>query len=324
MIPNAWFYKLNNMSRSRNQNPMQKTTRKKLQPKPKPSSFSSLSPLSSSSASAAPPQSHHLCHQRKSYHFTRELGTARTPTPDNNLASQFPDPPRKSSKKRRSTKKTRPSRRASLDHTSSVSADCSCRASLESVWPKPDSTPEEEPNYPLDSGSSEDDDDSLFPELGSEIEEQSLDQMISWPNSCHYRVKNDTFIDMNNNPKFEKLSGFDLVSQFELPPIITKTDKTEKSEKFRRSLAKIEERDSYIISNCSKEQRNSSARKLTVNSPGVKLRTNSPRIATKRFLQAHGRRSVSSGTGGGGRKSLSESFAIVKSSQDPQIGRAHV
>ncbi|KAL3633382.1 hypothetical protein CASFOL_000565 [Castilleja foliolosa] len=46
-------------------------------------------------------------------------------------------------------------------------------------------------------------------------------------------------------------------------------------------------------------------------SPGVKLRTNTPKIANRRINQ--GRRSV----GGGPRRSTSESFAVVKTSKDP-------
>lgn len=61
-----------------------------------------------------------------------------------------------------------------------------------------------------------------------------------------------------------------------------------------------------------KEQRNGSMRRLSVNSPGVKLRVHSPKIAGRK-----GRKSVSS-TNSGSRRSLSDSFAVVKSSFDPQ------
>lgn len=320
MIPNSWFYKLKYMSITRNQKSMQKLTKKKNQPNTK-SSQSSLSP---SSATPAPPQSHPHCRQRKSYHFTRDLTPPRPPTPDNNSASQFADPPRKSSKKRRSFKKSRSSNRASPRHlhvTSSVYADdCSCQAGLESVWTKPDSTPEE---YPLDSCSSEDND-SIFPDLVSENEngEQPFEKMVSWSNSCHCRVESDILTSMSNNAKFEKLGGFDSISPFELPPIITRTGKSEKNEAAAAAAAaeriKTGERNSYIFStsNCKEQRINTPVRKSSVNnSPGVKLRTNSPRLASKRFLQVHGRKSMSSG--GGTRRSLSESFAVVKSSQDP-------
>lgn len=51
---------------------------------------------------------------------------------------------------------------------------------------------------------------------------------------------------------------------------------------------------------------------------GVKLRTNSPRIANKRILN-QGRKSLWSSRGKGrGRRSVLESLAVVKSSKDPQ------
>ncbi|GFP83235.1 transcription repressor ofp4, partial [Phtheirospermum japonicum] len=49
-------------------------------------------------------------------------------------------------------------------------------------------------------------------------------------------------------------------------------------------------------------------------SPGVKLRTNTPKIAGRRIKQ--GRRGVAA-SGGGSRRSMSESFAVVKTSKDP-------
>ena len=55
-----------------------------------------------------------------------------------------------------------------------------------------------------------------------------------------------------------------------------------------------------------------------MSSPGVRLRMNSPRIASRR-VQANGRRSVSSAAAAAAaRRSLSDSFAVVKSSLNPQ------
>jgi len=63
-----------------------------------------------------------------------------------------------------------------------------------------------------------------------------------------------------------------------------------------------------------KEQRNNgSVRRFSVNSPGVRLRVHSPKIAGWK-----GRKSVSSTASSGSRRSLSDSFAVVKSSFDPQ------
>ncbi|KAL8093145.1 transcription repressor OFP1-like [Apium graveolens] len=289
MIPNAWFYKLRNMSsRTKNDNTMQKSKKKSHTRTKSPTFSSSVSPSSGGVAAALSPQPHH---QRKSYHFTRDL----PPTPDNNLASQLLDQPRKSSRKRRSIKKNRPSIRSTtsprLLFNTSVSTDCSCRASLD----------EHHNNNPTDSCSSEETDRSVFP---SENGDKPFDIMVS---SCHCRVKSDIPVGMTM-PKDSKLETFDSVSQFELRPIITKTNKIDKNDvevsKIRTSHSSLQEKRSV-----------NSVKRLSNASPGVKLRTNSPRIASKRFVQAHHRKSVSSGVIA--RRSLAESFAVVKTSQDP-------
>lgn len=50
-----------------------------------------------------------------------------------------------------------------------------------------------------------------------------------------------------------------------------------------------------------------------MNSPGVRLRLNSPKIGSRK-MQSQARKSISSSK----RRTLSDSFAIVKSSLDPQ------
>ncbi|CAK9153765.1 unnamed protein product [Ilex paraguariensis] len=328
MLPNTWFYKLKDLSRTRNKNITQPTKKKH-------------QPTSSSSSSAAAPgtEQPHLSQQRKSYYFTREL----TPPPSPKAKASdthFPDPPRKSSKNRRSTKRNRPFNRSSPRLvTSSVSAGCSCRATLESIWNKPDSPPDQYSNSPLDSSSEHE---SLLPEFGSSrgLTPETFDGLISWSASCHCGLDNDIIIDIEKTPfraQLDEVDGFDNVSELNLPPIITKpanfTDmikemqKKEMNEptKYRRSSSKFEERNAHgclsvkfikedIISSCSKEQRNSGVRRYSVNSPGVKLRTYYPRIASRRSIQ--GRKSVSSSSSSG--RSLSDSLAIMKSSQDPQ------
>ncbi|XP_057503402.1 transcription repressor OFP1-like [Actinidia eriantha] len=269
MIPNSWFYKLKDMGRTRKQNNNINHPRNKKQPlKPSSSSSSSSSATSPPSISIPPHQFQsqtELSHQRKSYYFTREL-TPPPPQPpitshesSKITETHLPDPPRKSSKQRLST--TRRRNRASsrqppppLRHVAAtVSAGCSCRATIDSVWAKPDSTSEEYPISPLDSSS---DLQSLFPDNDSDL------------------------------PKFDV---FDAISQLHLPPILTKKP-IQKERKYPNG---------------------SLSRKSPVRSPGVRIRANSPRIA--RIGAAHGRKSVSSS-----RRSLSESFAVVKSSVDPQ------
>lgn len=126
------------------------------------------------------------------------------------------------------------------------------------------------------------------------------------------------------------------VSQINLPPIITnhhQSGKTSRKKmetlpdtettKTRRGAGKLEERnDSGSVSvkediSSPKGQQKvtpAPARRFSANSSqGLKLRTNSPRMGYRRRIQ--GRKSVSFSSS---RRSMSESFAVVKSSKDPQ------
>lgn len=302
MIPNAWFHKLKykNSSTTKNQNSMQNPKKKNHAKIKSPTYYSSLS--SSSSVGGAAPASPQPHHQRKSYHFARDL----PPTPDNNLASQ--DSPRKSLRKRSSTIKRnrRPIRSTSPRlhlRSASVSADYSCRANLEDYQ-----------NCPPVERCYSDDDFSVFPEMRSEIEDKPFHQMVS---SCHCRAQSDIPIGIAVS-KDSKFENFDTLSQFELKPIITKTDEVKEVDKEVSQTRMVSAGNDEKISHfSSKEQKTiNSVKKLSFNnnSTGVKLKTDSPRIANKRFLQAHHRKSVSSG---GARRSLAESFAVVKTSQDP-------
>ncbi|KAK8709568.1 hypothetical protein V6N13_060583 [Hibiscus sabdariffa] len=85
----------------------------------------------------------------------------------------------------------------------------------------------------------------------------------------------------------------------ELPPI-----------KCRRSSVVKEER--ITAKENTKKNSSGTVRKFTVNSPGVRLRVNSPRLASRRI---QGRKSASSSSSS---SSMSGSIAVVKSSSDPQ------
>ncbi|GMI96027.1 ARABIDOPSIS THALIANA OVATE FAMILY PROTEIN 3, ovate family protein 3 [Hibiscus trionum] len=102
---------------------------------------------------------------------------------------------------------------------------------------------------------------------------------------------------MNSNPDDNNnVSGL----KVELPPI-----------KCRRSSVSVSVvKEERITVKETTKKNSSGVRKFTMNSPGVRLRVNSPRIASRRI---QGRRSVSSSS-----SSLSGSFAVVKSSSDPQ------
>ncbi|KAH7514737.1 transcription repressor OFP1 [Ziziphus jujuba] len=342
MMPNAWFYKLKDMGKSRNHGFSQ--TRKKKQP--------------TLQESKPKQQPHHQCHPRKSYYFTRELTHPgdriyASPTNPKTPETIFPDPPRKSDKQRARRRRRRGGGGGSSSSpklvASSVSAGCSCRATLESVWTKSDSPPE----YYYSSSSPFDTSPESPPEL-TEVRcdrvlatETTFDGMVSWSAaaaSCGFHENfeaNDIVIDVDKTSLCKKSvipDGLDSLSELELPPIITKPSKfndmvrdvkkkeSRESGRHRRSSTGFEEKDSLSVKvvkeervSSLKEQRNSSVRRFALNSPGVKLRVNSPRIGSKRVVQSNGRKSVSSSSlSSSRRRSLSESFAIVKSSFDPQ------
>ncbi|KAK1398120.1 Transcription repressor [Heracleum sosnowskyi] len=292
MIPNAWIHKLKyKNSTTKNQNSMQKPKKKNHAKIKSPTYYSSLS----SSSGGAAPASTQPRHQRKSYHFARDL----PPTPDNNLASQHSDSPRKSLRKRSSIKKNRRSIRSTsptLLLSASVSTDFRCRASLEDYQ-----------NFPPVERCHSEDDYCLFPEMRSDNGDKPYHKMVS---SCHCRAQSDIPIGMTMS-KDSICENYDPVSQIQLKPIITKTNKVKEVDKTRMVSARNDERISQFSS---KEQKSiNSVKKLSFNnnSTGVKL---SPRIASKKFVRAHHRKSVSSG---GAWRGLAESFAVVKTSQDP-------
>ncbi|KAK9279166.1 hypothetical protein L1049_012843 [Liquidambar formosana] len=325
MMPNAWFYKLKDMSRTRNHNTSHSNKKKP----PSPTTIS---------------QKAHFSQPRYSYYFNTEPTNADKfhNSPKNPKASDthFPDPPRKSSK-RRPKRKTiyKPSHRLV---SSSVSAGCSCR--FNSVWTKPD--PTHSPDYFVSSSTESSPELEFHQPLSPEFEPDSVvasdsfDELVKWSGSCSCRVTSSTtdiIIDVNNKSftrKIEKLDDFNTVSEIDLPPILTKPakfdDMTTEATKFRRSQSKLEEVKAHgslsikIVKEDSirpqKEPKtNPVIRKSSANSTGVKLRSNSPRLASRK-IQAYGRKSISSNSAlkSSRSRSLSESFAIVKSSVDPQ------
>ncbi|KAK8556093.1 hypothetical protein V6N13_070162 [Hibiscus sabdariffa] len=82
--------------------------------------------------------------------------------------------------------------------------------------------------------------------------------------------------------------------------------------KCRRSPVRVVKEESITVKETAKKKNISGVRKLSVNSPGVRLRVNSPRLASR--AAGHGRKSGSPSSSW----SLSGSLAVVKSSLDPQ------
>ncbi|XP_047330113.1 transcription repressor OFP2-like [Impatiens glandulifera] len=219
MIPNAWFYKLNDMGKRRkNQNPNHS------KPKKQPSRLTSSnsSPLitsnsmvsSSSDTSFKKKNSSSLSPstRRKSQYFKRDL-----PTLPNSSDTHFLDSPRISSKHRPSTRKNRAS---SSRRRNNPSASASASAAV--VDPKP-------------------------PTPDSDVFNNADDQLL-----------------------IRKDSNFCKVLNLQLPSIVTK-----KEPKMKGTL----EKESVLGDRTGKVRR----RMLAVTSPGIKLRSNSPKIMTRKL-----------------------------------------
>ncbi|XP_058734586.1 transcription repressor OFP1-like [Vicia villosa] len=320
MIPNAWFYKLKEIGKPKNQTSTTSKNNKK------PSKTSSIS-----SKPNPPNQNQNQYIPRKSYYFTRNLNQNKLPS------SSSPKTPSKN----RTTRKTCSSSPKLV--TSSVSADCSCRTTLESVWTKSE-TLSSSPLYESESVDTEFRTDRvLLPN------ETSFDEMVSLSiSSCPCTNKtssNNNNINNNNNNidividvdknslprKDDKLeqdyNSYVSFSNLQLPPIITKPQikKQHKPEKHHQPQQQQETMKNKNTTNTNtNKKRNKNKNKTgSINSPGMKLRIKSPKIATKKLQLYHSRKSVSSATttASGGyyrRRSFSGSVAIVKSSFNPQ------
>ncbi|KAG5135186.1 hypothetical protein AAZX31_09G254200 [Glycine max] len=322
IIPNAWFYKLKDMGKTRKQT-QTTNSRKKKQP----------SPVSTTKPSK--PKQPHQYNLRKSYYFTRELTPNdriySSPTPTNNQNAKdnnSPEPPRKSSKqrlKKRTSRTSSPKLLVVSNNNNSSSSPHDNSSTESSEHPDPEFRT-----------------DRVLPT-------ESFDETVPWANSCACRVHSNTkdiIIDIDNNSiarKDDKLEGYDYecdsFSDLVLPPIVTKpakfndllSDAKKKETKTRSKMAAHEEEPNLnkgplrvkIVKEDTasmKGQKNNYGRRFSVSSPGVRLRMNSPRIASRR-VQANGRRSVSSAAAAAAaaaRRSLSDSFAVVKSSLNPQ------
>ncbi|KAJ8898865.1 hypothetical protein K2173_008174 [Erythroxylum novogranatense] len=278
IMPNAWFYKIKNMSNGRTRK--QSGTNKKQH---------SAQPLK-------PKQPHQSC-PRKSYYYTREL----IPTELRYEDPKAPDPPRNSSKRRIKQRSLRSPDLVS----SSVSAGCSCPSRLCT-----------KPEYPshnfADSYTSPELLHSFPPEFRSDHVLTTKDP--SFP-GCNFDSNvEDVVIDVDKKSlesrKFSKQSAlFDKKSDLDLPPIIPKPIKVdEKVENIKRKHTK--QMNSCRRNSFSVEEEKVSVKEQKKRHSGVKIRVNSPKFGSRKI---QGRKSMSISS-----RSLSDSLAIVKSSQDPQ------
>jgi uncharacterized protein (TIGR01568 family) len=331
MIPNAWFYKLKEIGKGKNQT----TTPSKN--KQQPSSLASTKTTHSLKQNQP-----NQCNPRKSYYFTRELNqnninnTNKFFTSPKTTQPQTPSKNRTRTRKRTTTTTSKSKSKtcsSSPKHvTPSVSAGCSCRTTLESVWTKSDSPQENSSSSPLDSftgsGSESPDPEFRTDRVLIPTETSSFDEMVSLSTSscaCNKISNNnidDIVIDVDKNSlsrKDDKLErydySYDSFSKLELPRIITKPPMKKEHKPINEESLKIK-----ILNQQQHQEKKKKKKKIgSANSPGLKLRLKSPRIAsTKKVQFHHGRKSVTSLATSGYRRSFSGSLAIVKSSFNPQ------
>lgn len=316
MIPNAWFYKLKDMSKSRKRNGSHAMKSKVSSP-----------PTTTTSQRSLPRYSH--------YFSTEPIRAGKlynTPIHTKDLEMPFTDSPRRSSK-RRARRKTiyKPS-------PTVVSSSFIPSSGYDSAnhWIKPCQV--QSPDYDVSSAESSSESD-LHEYAYSESECDSFsvpDLLNGMDTNCSCRVSsstNDIIIDMNSesflgNP--EKQDGFDAISQLGLAPILTRPvkfdDKVIEAAEVRSStdLDEMQDDQSFSIEINKEEsirtqrRRKSNHRKPFANSAGIRLRVNSPKLASRK-VQACARRSVSSTASKGSRSTgFPDGFAVVKSSFDPQ------
>ncbi|WVY92407.1 hypothetical protein V8G54_031495 [Vigna mungo] len=283
MMPNAWFYKLKDMSKSRKKNGPHVMKNKVTSP--------------TTSQRSQPRYSHCFSIEPN---ITGKL--YNSPIYTKHSDNIFIDSPRKSSK-RRTKRKTiyKPSPTVVSSPVIESFSSHSTNSSYES-------------NFHEYLSSESECDKFTIPDLLNGVASE-----------CSCRVSsstNDIIIDMKNEPftgNSQNLDGFDTISQLGLPPILTKPvkfdDKVIEAIELRRST-KFDEVNSHQSqavkvskeeSSRTKRDRKTSpvSRISSANSTGIRLRVNSPKLASKK-----GKASVDTG--------FPEGFAVVKSSLDPQ------
>ncbi|GAA0148485.1 hypothetical protein LIER_07914 [Lithospermum erythrorhizon] len=295
MMPNAWFYKLKDMSKTKNH--------------PTKKNFSKL-------------QKSKLYEQNQAYFYYTIETTYKEKhynSPKNPKISdtQFSEPSRNSSKKARRKAIYRPSPRHNITTSYSASNES------EQIHARNHSDSSTESSTELDlvkSSSSEFESDTL----------EGLNGLDSWSSSCNCRMSSSTahiIIDVNEKQlkgKLEKFGNFCESSELNLPPIQTRLpnsyDTTEFATfKYNNSSSEMEDIMKIINLESVKIKKEKSATpSLPRKSTGVKVGTKSPKLVSKK-LQTKTRKSIPlkkiSRTQ---QKTFSESFAIVKSSVNPQ------
>ncbi|KAL2508205.1 Transcription repressor OFP4 [Forsythia ovata] len=299
MMPNAWFYKLKDMSKTRNHN----TINKKL---PSPSKSS---------------QKPHFSQPRKSYYYTTEsIRVEKLYTSPKN-PKPF-DPPRKSSKKRTKRKTVyKPSPRQISPSVSDYHDSVRHKVEQFQDYFECSNVSSTDIDF-LKSPTSEFDSDTLDAP-------PSVNGLASWSSSCSCTFNssgNDIIMDMDEKlcgMEIEETDEFNMVLEQKLPPILTKPTKFNNMQPFPeqdpsqiRNSSFSDESEAHCNHNHKQTHTTTPAtRKSTSRATGVKIRGHSPRLARNRKSVSMSRQSKPQQK----KKELyTESVAIVKASFDPE------
>lgn len=323
MIPNAWFYKLKDMG-NKTRNPTISH------------SFPKRHPLNKTTPFPTSPKHHHAHlsplpkHSSPYFSNTTKLHTSSIipKASDTHLL----DPPTQSkTKRRRRRRRRRNTNTTTVTTPSSVPARCTCRTTLKSI-DKPivfDYSPTGISLWssPCRCRFSSSTNDIIF-DINSKGSFST--QMLEEFNGS---LNNRRFEEINRltDIKFEKFHEINSISELDLPPILTKLPKfdnrivnSKKKESEPRSLSRSSTRidDSNVHGSLSLKEETSPVRRLSSSfaSKGLKIRANSPRLASKK-IQAYRRKSNSTlpmTPTKTRKKRVTQGFVIVKSSFDPQ------
>ncbi|XP_010922720.1 transcription repressor OFP2 [Elaeis guineensis] len=322
MMPNAWFYKLKDMgNRGRKSQTISHSMRSYPTRTSPPTPPKPLTPQS-------PPPKQGFLPSRASYYISSRVETEKPPnSPFHPKTSDthFPvDPPRRS--KRRSRRKAINSPPTTKVVTSSISAGCSCRVrKSEAATDFPAAATKSPPchRYHCING---DDDDLHKSIISNKLEFDGFDGIASWSHSCSCKVTSsatDIIIDMGTKSsiirKGDKVNGCTVVSELQLPPILTKPGKKEAEDDKLDDGNVDAKQEAYHNGSSLKEQSKSPVKKSQPGLHRLRMRANSPKLVSKKVQVQRGRKSGGLAmTATMQKKGLQQSFAIIKSSSDPQ------
>ncbi|XP_038980841.1 transcription repressor OFP1 isoform X2 [Phoenix dactylifera] len=277
----------------------------------------------------SPPHKQAFLPSRASCYISSRVGTEKLPnspfhprTSDGHLPV---DPPR-SSKRRSRRKAIKPPPTTTKLVTSSISAGCSCSVRKSEAVTDFPAAATESPLCHGDHRISGDDNEHHKSIIGNKVEFDGFDAIASWSQSCSCRVSSsatDIIIDMGTRSsitrKGDKVNGCTMVSELQLPPILTKPVQKE-TEADKLDDGNIDaKQEAYHNGSSLKEQSKSPVKKSPPGLHRIRMRANTPRLVGKRVQVQRSRKS-------GGlamtekmqKKGLQQGFAIIKSSSDPQ------